>query len=148
MSEVERYLDEMFNRLAGTGARGRRVLAETEDHLRAAVAAGLAEGLPERQAEHGAVVRFGSAARVAGQVRRVHRPGPVRSAVSAAWLVVGVGLSWLGMMFLAAYFFPGALRLAHIPLYNDKSCSNFLSPSCSPEMPITWKPWSWALCFS
>src|ERR1022692_118220 len=65
MSEVERYLDEMFNRLAGTGAPGRRVLAETEDHLRAAVAAGLAKGLAERQAEHEAVVRFGSAARVA-----------------------------------------------------------------------------------
>lgn len=139
MSEVERYLDEMFDRLAGTGAAGRRALAETEDHLRAAMAAGLAEGLPEPQAEHEAVVRFGSAARIAGQVRRVHRPGPVRAAVSAAWLVVGVGLSWLGLMFLAAFFFPAALRLVHIPLYTYNSCSNFLSPSCYPEMPITRK---------
>ncbi len=139
MSEVERYLDEMFDQLAGTGAAGRRALAETEDHLRAAVAAGLAEGLPERQAEHEAVVRFGSAARIAGQVRGVHRAGPVMTAVSAAWLVVGVGLSWLGVMFLAAFFFPAALRLAHIPLYTYNSCSSFLSPSCYPEMPTTWK---------
>jgi hypothetical protein len=142
MSEVERYLDEMFDRLAGTGAAGRRALAETEDHLRAAVAAGLAGGLPEQRAEHEAVLRFGPAALVAGQVRRVHRAGPVRAAVSAAWLVAGVGLSWLGVMFVAAFFFPAgffpaALRLLHISLYN--LCSNFLSPSCYPEMPITWK---------
>jgi hypothetical protein len=134
MSEVERYLDEMFDRLAGTGAAGRRALAETEDHLRAAVAAGLAEGLPEQRAEHEAVVRFGPAALVAGQVRRVHRAGPVRAAVSAAWLVAGVGLSWLGVTFLAAFFFPGPLRLVHISFYD--LCSNFLSPSCYI---VTWK---------
>ena len=110
MSEVERYLDEMFDRLAGTGAAGRRALAETEDHLRAAVAAGLAEGLPDQQAEHEAVIRFGSAARIAGQVVRVHRRGPVRAAASAAWLVVGVGLSWLGVMFLAETTFTGLSR--------------------------------------
>jgi hypothetical protein len=43
MSEVDRYLDEMFDRLAGTGSAGRRALAETEDHLRASAAAGMAE---------------------------------------------------------------------------------------------------------
>lgn len=33
MSEIERYLDEFFDRLAGQGAAGRRALAEAEDHL-------------------------------------------------------------------------------------------------------------------
>ena len=30
---VDRYLDALFDRLAGTGAAGRRALAEAEDHL-------------------------------------------------------------------------------------------------------------------
>ena len=138
MSEVERYLDEMFDRLAGTGAAGRRALAETEDHLRAAVGAGMADGLPERQAEHEAVARFGSAARIAGQVRCVHRADPLRSAISAAWLVVGVSLSWLGVMFVAAFFFPGVLLRLAVILPPSNACSEFLSPACYPDMPVTW----------
>ena len=35
MSEIERYLDELFDQLAGTGAAGRRALMEAEYHLRA-----------------------------------------------------------------------------------------------------------------
>jgi hypothetical protein len=35
--ETDRYLDEMFDRLAGTGGAGRRALVEAEDHLRAAL---------------------------------------------------------------------------------------------------------------
>ena len=140
MSGVERYLDEMFDRLAGTGAAGRRALAETEDHLRAAVTAGMADGLPERQAEHEAVARFGSAARIAGQVRYVHRAGPLRSAVCAAWLVVGISLSWLGAMFLTAFFFPGVLlRLANSLHPHSYACSDFLSPACYTYMPGTWE---------
>jgi len=51
VSEVERYLDGMFDRLAGTGGAGRRALAEAEDHLRAAVADARAAGLPAGEAE-------------------------------------------------------------------------------------------------
>ena len=40
---VERYLDALFDRLAGTGQAGRRSLVEAEDHLRAAAAAALQE---------------------------------------------------------------------------------------------------------
>ena len=42
---VEKYLDEMFDRLAGTGPAGRRMLAEAESHLLAAVDDGRARGL-------------------------------------------------------------------------------------------------------
>ena len=59
MSEIERYLDELFDRLAGQGAAGRRTLAEAEDHLRAAAADAVASGLPADRAEHDAVSRFG-----------------------------------------------------------------------------------------
>ena len=34
MSEIEWYLDELFDQLAGTGAAGRRALMEAEYQLR------------------------------------------------------------------------------------------------------------------
>ena len=46
MSEIEWYLDELFDQLAGTGAAGRRALMEAENHLRAAAAGDVARGLP------------------------------------------------------------------------------------------------------
>ena len=30
---IDAYLDRLFDHLAGTGGRGRRILAEAEDHL-------------------------------------------------------------------------------------------------------------------
>ena len=69
MSEIERHLDELFDRMAGQGAAGRRALIETEDHLRAAADDAMAQGLPADQAEHEAVTRFGSPAMVARKMR-------------------------------------------------------------------------------
>jgi hypothetical protein len=43
---VDRYLDDLFDALAGTGGAGRRALAEAEDHLRAATADRMADGVP------------------------------------------------------------------------------------------------------
>jgi hypothetical protein len=45
VSEIERYLDELFDRLAGQVPRA-GALAEAEDHLRAAAADAVAGGLP------------------------------------------------------------------------------------------------------
>ena len=50
MSEIEWYLDELFDQLAGTGAAGRRALMEAEYHLRAAAAGAMTRGLPDDQA--------------------------------------------------------------------------------------------------
>jgi hypothetical protein len=80
----------MFDRLAGTGGAGRRALSEAEDHLRAAVADGLAHGLPVTQAEQQAVARFGSPARIAGQLRRTYRRAGLWSVISGGWLLAGL----------------------------------------------------------
>jgi len=102
MSEIERYLDELFGRLAGTGAAGRRVLAEAEDHLRAAADDAVARGLQADQAEHEAVTRFGPAALVARKLRAAHGGGRVSRALSAGWLMTGLATSALGVAYLAA----------------------------------------------
>jgi hypothetical protein len=60
VSEIEWYLDELFDQLAGTGAAGRRALMEAEYHLRAVAADAMTRGLPEDQAGHEAVSRFGA----------------------------------------------------------------------------------------
>jgi hypothetical protein len=94
---VERYLDEMFDRLAGTGPAGRRMLAEAESHLLAAVEDGRARGLDAEAAEREAIDRFGT---VAGVVRHVPVARDVRGALrhllTATWIAAGVGMLWWG----------------------------------------------------
>jgi hypothetical protein len=70
---VERWLDEVFGGLTGTGPAGRRVLAEFEDHLRTAVAEGITGGLTAIEAEREAVARFGPPGQVARGIRAAHR---------------------------------------------------------------------------
>jgi hypothetical protein len=67
-----RYLDEMFDRLAGTGAGGRRALAEAEDHLRAGAEEGVTNGLTPEEAQRAAVARFGPSDRIATAFRLSH----------------------------------------------------------------------------
>ena len=99
MSEIERYLDELFDQLAGTSAAGRRALMEAEYHLRAVAADAIARGLPEDQAEHEAVSRFGPPALVA---RALRSAGRLNRAVSTAWLLTGLAACGLGAAYLAA----------------------------------------------
>jgi hypothetical protein len=104
---VDRCLDELFDRLAGTGAAGRRALAEAEDHLRSAVAEGTARGLTPEVAEREAVARFGSAERVAGELRVAHRGigGWLRPAFVGCWLAGGAGLLAIGLSGFVAEVF-------------------------------------------
>ena len=99
MSEIEWYLDELFDQLAGTGAAGRRALLEAEYHLRAVAADAMTRGLPEDQAENEAVSRFGSPALVA---RKLRSAGRLNRAVSTAWLLAGLAACGLGAAYLAA----------------------------------------------
>jgi hypothetical protein len=99
MSEIERYLDELFDQLAGTNAAGRRALMEAEYHLRAVAADAVARGLPEDQAEHEAVSRFGLPALVA---RALRSAGRLNRAVSTGWLLAGLAGCGLGATYLAA----------------------------------------------
>jgi hypothetical protein len=96
---VDQYLDEMFDLLAGTGADGRRLLIETEEHLTEAAAEGRARGLDAEAAEREAINRFGTAAAVA---RRVPAgAGTVRVSLrrlaTAAWALTGIALAWFGL---------------------------------------------------
>jgi hypothetical protein len=96
---VERCLDELFDQLAGTGAAGRRSMAEAEDHLRSATAAARSAGLTAVEAEHDAVQRFGDPAAVGAQLQTTHRgTGVVLRPLLAGAFVVGViGLLAVGV---------------------------------------------------
>lgn len=102
MSEIEWYLDELFDRLDGTGAAGRRALIEAEYHLRASSADAMTRGLPEDTAEHEAVSRFGPPALVARKLRSAQGAGRFNRAVSMAWLLAGLAGCGLGAAYLVA----------------------------------------------
>ena len=85
--------------LAGTGAAGRRALMEAEYHLRATAADAMARGLPEDQAGHEAVSRFGPPALVA---RTLRSGGRLNRAVSTGWLLAGLAGCGLGVAYLVA----------------------------------------------
>ena len=80
---------------------GRRALKEAEYHLRATAADAMTRGLPEDQAEHEAVSRFGPPALVARKLRSAQGAGRLNRAVSTAWLLTGLAacgsarLTWL-----------------------------------------------------
>jgi hypothetical protein len=130
VSQIERYLDELFDRLAGQGATGRRTLAEAEDHLRAAAADAMTRGLPADQAERDAVARFGSPAVVARRLRSAAGGGRISRAVSVAWLLAGLAVGALGVADLAAAGRLGWQSPAWL-------CTHFLSPSCNSVGPAT-----------
>jgi hypothetical protein len=93
MSPVEEYLDRLLIELRGSARDVRRILAETEEHLRDATAEGVAEGLSEEEAQRRAVDRFGPPRVVAS---RFGRP-PVWPAVTAL-ARAGVPLAVVGLI--------------------------------------------------
>jgi len=121
VSEIERYLDELFDRLAGHGAAGRRALTEVEDHLRTAATDAVASGLAVDQAEHAAVTRFGSPAMVARQMRSADGATRRNRASSAAWLLAGLALVGLGTAYLVS-----SRRMVLQP----QDCAVLLTSSC------------------
>ena len=98
---VDRYLDALLLELRGRVTGVRRILDETEDHLREAVEAGTAEGLTPNEAERRAVERFGSPKLVARRMARGGRvvpPVPVLAQlVMALVLIGGIGLIGVGV---------------------------------------------------
>ncbi|GAA3513768.1 permease prefix domain 1-containing protein [Actinocatenispora rupis] len=89
-SDVDRYLDRLFDRLAGTGGAGRRALIEVEDHLRTAVSDRVEGGMSREDAEHAAVASFGDVRMVARRLRAGYRRAQFAVAASSAWLVGGL----------------------------------------------------------
>jgi hypothetical protein len=104
---VDRYLDELFDKLAGTGAAGRRTLAEAEDHLRAAAAEEAAAGLDQDAAEQAAVARFGPATPVAAGLKQAYGGigALARQAFTGMWLVGSLGALAVGLSGLLAEAF-------------------------------------------
>ena len=94
---VDAYLDALFDALSGTGAAGRRLMAEAEDHLRDATAAGRADGLTERAAQERAVDRFGRPEQVAAALSAERGRWSMRQLAGAAAVVGIVGSVVLGV---------------------------------------------------
>ena len=138
---IERYLDRLLLELRGRATDVRRILVETEEHLRDEVAAGLAEGLPVEEAEERAIARFGPPRVVA------RRFGPTSTRVlpelvRALTLLIAVGLIAIGAsgvlsMGLRAVF--GSSFVAGDPVgvtYTPRRCADFVrfhpeAASCS-----------------
>jgi hypothetical protein len=134
---VEQYLDELYGRLRCAPRDARRILAEAEDHLREAVAGGLAAGLAQEEAEEQAVSSFGSVRAVvrAHDARRRRLPtlAVLRDLVMAAWRLGSVGLVAVGASGLIAWLMnaafgrpfvggtPGAIR------YPAAGCQHWLT---------------------
>ena len=134
-SPVEAYLDRIFDLLAGTGAAGRRALAEVEDHLRAATDESVASGLSRVDAERAAVERFGTAEDVAAGLAPLGGVGLRRLApqlVAAGALVAALGLLAVGVSGLVAeglgHLFGWAFVAGDPPgvTYTPERCADFL----------------------
>lgn len=95
MSEpIEDYLDSLYPRLPRNPSRARRVLAETEAHLRDAADAAVAAGAERADAERAAVARFGTPTTVA--------PPPGARTVTAALGGLGMRLLSIGLLAVGA----------------------------------------------
>ena len=89
---IARYLNQLRASLRTPEAN--RILAEAEDHLREATAAGLAAGLTEREAQEAAISSFGPVRAVARahQGRRGRAAALMTSAGLTAWKLAGLYL--------------------------------------------------------
>lgn len=96
MTEIDRYLDQLLTELRGSATDVRRILSETEEHLRDAVRDGVERGLPEEEAEREAIARFGPPRAVA---RRFNPPvvPVVRALATALVPFTAIGLIAIGV---------------------------------------------------
>jgi len=130
---IEDYLDQLLPRLRGPAARVRRILAETEEHLRDATAEGVAAGLDRDEAAHRAVQRFGDPGTVAGRF-----PMPLRAVLGeltrtaialGAVALVAIGLSG-GLAELLGHLFGPDAVAGDLPgvTYTAQRCADFTTP--------------------
>ena len=97
---IERYLDHLFDALAGSGASGRRVLAEAEGHLFTAYEKSVGQGMSPAEAAAAAIERFGRADEVSASTRAAGALPVgtiIRKSLSGAWLIGTAGLICLGI---------------------------------------------------
>ena len=103
---IEEYLDQLYTGLRASPRRGRRILAEADDHLRQGVAEGMAAGLTEREAQEAAISSFGSVRAVVRAhdtpVRQMPGVAIVVDVAMAAWKLGSIGLLAVGASGLVA----------------------------------------------
>lgn len=131
---VDRYLDRLFDLLAGTGRRGRRALTEAEAHLAESVETLTRQGRSPEEAADEAIARFGPPENVARAVITNGVPfwTVARQIAATVWLLGAValmsgglsgGLNW----WVGAHFGPGALAPdAPAQTYSSARCAVLL----------------------
>ena len=131
---IEDYLDELLSCLRLPPRATRRLLAETEDHLREAASLAERTGRNPLDAERDAVARFGSAARVATEASHARRPSALAMSGTAAWACLvlgGVGLVAVGASGALAAVFNGVAGTRFVgalpQTYSPSVCGRFLS---------------------
>jgi hypothetical protein len=93
MNPVEDYLDQLYASLRTTPRQARRIIAEAEDHLREATAAGIEAGLTEAEAEEAAISSFGSVrAVVRAHTRRVPPLAVLGELIMSAWRLAAIAV--------------------------------------------------------
>lgn len=97
---IEDYLDELLSCLRLPPRATRRLLAETEDHLRESAEAAIHSGLSRTAAEQAAVRAFGPADRVAAEAAAGRRPDVTTLLRLSVWSLLvlgGVALVAIGL---------------------------------------------------
>lgn len=133
---IDGYLDDLLRELQVEARRARRILAETEDHLRALAEQERAAGLPSPDAEERALARFGSPALVARRFARedgpAMRPALLLNFVLSLALVAGIGLAAIGASGLLAAGMGAAFGKSFVAAdvsgvtYTPARCADFL----------------------
>lgn len=97
---ISHYLDDLMSRLRGSPSSVRRIINETEAHLRDAVDDGVARGRSLSEAENEALANFGSAREIARASNNEARSGTFRvvlsDVTSSTWILSTAGLLAIG----------------------------------------------------
>lgn len=148
MSQIDRYLDSLFDQLAGTGEHGRRLLLETEDHLRAAASDAAQRGLSPVAAEAEAIKRFGSLEVIAEPARHANSTTarqPLVAACSVALLAAVLACATLGAALLARGVGLAALFL--VSPDRRTQCPGGVGPGsrlCAQNVPVMQQSFAYA----
>ena len=133
---IEGYLDQLLGHLRGSARDVRRILSETEEHLRDATAELVAAGASQQEAQRRAIERFGDPRAVARRFSARLAPVPPAAVAAegarAAVLLGGVGLVAIGASGLVAELlgrlFGAGFVAGDLPgmTYTPARCAEFL----------------------